>query len=45
MEATFNVPELPGREFTGKAARTANSLDPTHARCSSKRISAIRIEH
>jgi RND family efflux transporter MFP subunit len=28
MEATLDVPELPGREFTGKVARTANSLDP-----------------
>ncbi len=28
MEATLDVPELPGRNFTGKVARTANSLDP-----------------
>lgn len=31
MEATLDVPELPGRKFTGKVARTANALDPnTH---------------
>ncbi len=28
MEATLDVPELPSRSFTGKVARTANSLDP-----------------
>ena len=28
MEATLDVQELPGRKFTGKVARTANSLDP-----------------
>ena len=28
LEATLDVPELPGRKFTGKVARTANSLDP-----------------
>ncbi len=28
MEATLDVPEMPGRKFTGKIARTANSLDP-----------------
>jgi len=28
MEATLDVPELPGRKFEGKVARTANSLDP-----------------
>ena len=28
MEATLDVPELPGRGFKGKVARTANSLDP-----------------
>ena len=28
MQATLDVPELPGRSFTGKVARTANSLDP-----------------
>ncbi|MGO9807692.1 MAG: efflux RND transporter periplasmic adaptor subunit [Rhodomicrobium sp.] len=28
MEATLDVPELPGRSFEGKVARTANSLDP-----------------
>ncbi len=28
MEASLDVPELPGRSFTGKVARTANSLDP-----------------
>ncbi len=28
MEATLDVPELPGRKFTGKVARTANSLEP-----------------
>ena len=28
MEATLDVPELPGRSFKGKVARTANSLDP-----------------
>ncbi|MGO9484135.1 MAG: efflux RND transporter periplasmic adaptor subunit [Rhodomicrobium sp.] len=28
MEATLDVPELPGRSFTGKVARTANALDP-----------------
>jgi len=28
MEATLDVPELPGRKFTGKVARTANALDP-----------------
>ena len=27
-EATLDVAELPGRSFTGKVARTANSLDP-----------------
>jgi RND family efflux transporter MFP subunit len=26
--ATLTVPELPGRKFTGKIARTANALDP-----------------
>ncbi len=28
MQATLDVPELPGRSFVGKIARTANSLDP-----------------
>ena len=28
VEATLDVPELPGRKFIGKIARTANSLDP-----------------
>ena len=28
MEATLDVPELQGRSFKGKVARTANSLDP-----------------
>lgn len=28
MEATLDVPELPGRTFKGKVARTANALDP-----------------
>jgi RND family efflux transporter MFP subunit len=28
MHATLDVPELPGRSFTGKVARTANALDP-----------------
>ncbi len=28
MPATLDVPELQGRSFTGKIARTANSLDP-----------------
>ncbi len=28
MEATLDVPEIPGRSFKGKVARTANSLDP-----------------
>ncbi len=28
MEATLDVPELPGGSFEGKVARTANSLDP-----------------
>ncbi len=28
MEATLDVPELPGRSFTGRVARTANALDP-----------------
>ncbi len=28
MEATLDVPELPGRSFKGRVARTANSLDP-----------------
>jgi hypothetical protein len=28
LEATLDVPELPGRSFKGKVARTANSLDP-----------------
>ena len=27
MEATLDIQELPGRKFTGKVARTANSLD------------------
>jgi RND family efflux transporter MFP subunit len=27
MEATLDVPELPGRSFKGKVARTANALD------------------
>jgi RND family efflux transporter MFP subunit len=29
MEATLDIQELPGRKFTGKVARTANSLDPS----------------
>ncbi len=28
MDATLDVPELPGRSFSGKVARTANALDP-----------------
>jgi len=28
MGATLDVPELPGRSFEGKVARTANALDP-----------------
>jgi RND family efflux transporter MFP subunit len=28
MEATLDVPELPGRSFKGEVARTANALDP-----------------
>ncbi len=28
MEATLDVPEIPGRSFSGKVARTANALDP-----------------
>ena len=28
MDATLDVPELPGRSFIGKIARTASSLDP-----------------
>ena len=28
MEATLDIPEIPRRKFTGKVARTANSLDP-----------------
>ncbi len=29
MEATLDVPELPGRSFKGEVARTANALDPS----------------
>jgi RND family efflux transporter MFP subunit len=29
MLATLDVPELPGRSFTGKVARTANALNPS----------------
>ena len=28
MEATLDVPEIPGRNFIGKVARTANALEP-----------------
>lgn len=28
QKATLTIPELPGRTFTGKVARTANALDP-----------------
>jgi RND family efflux transporter MFP subunit len=28
MDATLDIPEIPGRSFGGKVARTANALDP-----------------